>query len=428
MDSAQEILSPRLNQLQQALKDGVPNALEAFWSTIEQEGTPLIEALDSDDDQCLVTFLWHSEEQDGYVLVMGGLNPYRYRDGKWSIEEGLMDRLGQTNLFFKSYRVRKDARLTYRFWPTDIPMRYFKQEGWDSRKTTRQPDPLNPRQYEEPANPQFDSPGLVESILELPDAPPQSWIQKEASIPEGTLNLHHFESETLADKRRIWVYTPAGYPKGLHNTDYSLLLLFDGWDYIHLIPTPTILDNLIHAQKIPPLIAVFVDKADPKTRSKELHCYPPFAHFIADELIPWAREVYQVTEEPSQSIIGGLSAGGEGALYMAFTHPEIFGHVISQDGAFWWAPQDDLEPKEWLARQIAQSERRSISIYLEAGLLVPYHDNVPLNNLDVNRHMRNVLQAKGYPLVYSEYYGGHHWINWRGSLGDALLALKLDTV
>jgi len=34
-----------------------------------------------------------------------------------------------------------------------------------------------------------------------------------------------------------------------------------------------------------------------------------------------------------------------------------------------------------------------------------------------------VLKAKGYPIVYSEFAGGHEYLNWRGSLADGLIAL-----
>ena len=40
-----------------------------------------------------------------------------------------------------------------------------------------------------------------------------------------------------------------------------------------------------------------------------------------------------------------------------------------------------------------------------------------------NRHMRDVLDAKGYAFTYHEYDGPHDAIVWRGTLGDALLEL-----
>jgi len=37
--------------------------------------------------------------------------------------------------------------------------------------------------------------------------------------------------------------------------------------------------------------------------------------------------------------------------------------------------------------------------------------------------MRDVLEAKGYSVVYSEFAGGHAYLNWRGSLADGLIVL-----
>jgi enterochelin esterase-like enzyme len=41
----------------------------------------------------------------------------------------------------------------------------------------------------------------------------------------------------------------------------------------------------------------------------------------------------------------------------------------------------------------------------------------------VNRHLRDVLQAKGYVVYYREFNSGHEYLNWRGTPADGLLLL-----
>lgn len=44
-------------------------------------------------------------------------------------------------------------------------------------------------------------------------------------------------------------------------------------------------------------------------------------------------------------------------------------------------------------------------------------------NLIANRHLRDVLQAKGYSVELQEINGGHDFFNWQASLADGLISL-----
>src|SRR5205085_2867818 len=150
-------------------------------------------------------------------------------------------------------------------------------------------------------------------------------------------------------------------------------LLFDGDIYTSWVPAPTICDNLIAAGHIPPLIIVMLDSP---RREQELYCDDAFVTFLVDELAPWVRQTYRVTSDPCQTIVGGVSAGGLAAAFVGLRHPEIFGNVLSQSGAFGWSREtadatawsyEIPPPDAWLIQQFATAERLPLRFHLEAG-------------------------------------------------------------
>jgi enterochelin esterase family protein len=246
-----------------------------------------------------------------------------------------------------------------------------------------------------------------------------TWTLAQPKLPSGRLKPHRFRSDLLDNERRVWVYTPPGYTRA--GGPYGLLVLFDGATYADRIPTATILDNLLAESRIAPTIALLVDSLDEETRDRELACYLPFVGFLADELLPWARARYRLTDNPARTIVGGSSYGGLSAAFAALTRPDQFGKVLSQSGSFWWKPDDDAE-HEWLARQFVDAPPLPIEFYLSVGLREAKARVTP-HQLTVNRHMRNVLRAKGYMVHYAELEGGHDEHSWRENLADGLLAL-----
>jgi enterochelin esterase family protein len=101
----------------------------------------------------------------------------------------------------------------------------------------------------------------------------------------------------------------------------------------------------------------------------------------------------------------------------------VFGNVLSQSGSFWWAPEGAVE-HEWLTSQFALSPRRELRFYLNVGLLEcgPSPGSSP-SQLAANRHLRDVLRARGYEVTYRELNGGHDYIGWPAGLADGLIAL-----
>ncbi len=407
-------LSPRVAALQREVATGNTGALETFWREITEQGTPLVEPLDDADDHVLLTFLWRagggSALRNVVVLLTGNL-------GEPELAHNQLRPLPNTDLWHKSYRVRTDLRLSYQLSPNDslVPLRDVKPDDWPERMATWQRDPLNRHPYP------GDHPWASSSIT-LPAAPPQPWVAPRPGVPAGAVGEHRVASAILGNERRVWVYTPPGYtPDG---APYDLLLLFDGGSYTQIVPTPTILDNLLAAGLLPPLIAVLPGNPDQPTRSRELPCHPPFVDFLTQGLLPWARGRWHFTDDPARTVVAGSSYGGLAAAFAALRRPDVFGNVLSQAGSFMWKPDGEREPS-WLPRQYAAAPRLPLRLYLDIGLLesAPSRDDGP-SGVAANRHMRDILRAKGYPVHYAEFCGGHDYLCWQGTLADGLRALR----
>jgi enterochelin esterase family protein len=167
-------------------------------------------------------------------------------------------------------------------------------------------------------------------------------------------------------------------------------------------------------------------------RPRELPCNPRFAEFIHAELMPWIRKTYTAPPDPARTIISGASYGGLAAVHTALLFPQTFGNVISQSGSFWWTPPPDparpfafdleREPN-YVASLFIARPPLPLRFYLEAGISEISVPGQPRGVLDANRHLRDVLLAKGYETHYREYAGGHGALSWRGTLSDALLRI-----
>jgi len=414
MAEKDSVISPRLQQLQDELEAGGKGSLGSFWKEIKAQGAPLVEKIEGDNQYRLVTFLWQASGDLLSVSLISLLtNPSKH----------YMRHIPDTDIWYLSLQLLSDLRTTYQFFPEERSA--SAQRSDDSNRDTYLPDPHNPNIFtfyteaEDPTGVKF-----ARSVLELPDASPQPWITPQKGVAKGKVHLHTMESKILENERRVWVYSPAKYTSEL-GRPLSLMILFDGWAYANLIPTFTILDNLIADQIIPPTVVVMLDSLDTETRLKELVFHPPFNQFLVTEVMPWIYMQYAVTTDPGKTVVGGSSAGGLAAAYAALEHPEIFGNVLAQSGAFSLSPSWETD-FGWLARQYALREKASLKFHLDVGTLEKnsYHElRGRPSTLEANRHMCDVVTEKDYPVHYVEFSGGHDYVSWQGTLGEGLKAL-----
>jgi enterochelin esterase-like enzyme len=403
--------SPRISALRKEVENGNHEAIAAFWREVEKQGTPLVEPLQDNTADNLVTFLWRAKTQTRNVLILW------FPFAPQHPEDFEMSRLGETDVWYRTAKIRRGARFAYQLSPND-PLTF--DESSTARMATAQADPLNPRHW-------FEGPGATrfeyQSAVEMPDARPQPYVARRAGVPAGRIEKSRIKSELLGNERDLSIYTPPGYRRD--GPPNGLLVVFDEGAYLVNVPTPVILDNLLSERKIPSMVAVLIANPDQDTRTRELPPNPKFADFLNNELVPWVRQNYNVTTDPNQVVVAGSSFGGIASVYAGLRHPETFGNILCQSGSFWWSapkPEPYAEPN-YLAKEFVRSPKLPLRFYMDAGTF-----EVDLNGgggaiLEPSRHMRDVLLAKGYEVHYQENVGGHDYLSWRGSLADGLLAL-----
>ena len=428
MTDEAQLTSPRIQRLRREMESRGPAAVDLFWDEVEAATTPLVEAIPDDDTDVLVTFVWRGDLDTKSVRVwhddMLGTTP----------AEAAMLRLGETNVWHKTFRLASALRFEYVFYPNDPELDDEPLPSPETYEVALRLDPLNPKRYllpDDGEHPEWNDffggwsswVKREQSLAELPAALPQPWVAERADVAKGIVDKHRFESATLGNTRAVYVYTSPGYDATSEST--WLLILFDAWSYRAIIPMPTILDNLVADGDIPPLAAVLVDHPSFDERMRELSFEEPgpaFETAVADEVMPWIGERYRVASDARRVIIGGASNGADAAARIAVAHPELFGNVLSQSGTYGRSPSGDTEP-EWLARWIAELPRLPIRFHLEAGTMESDPGRSGVSILQSNRHLRTVLRARDYDVHLVEFSGGHQMLCWQGTIRDALMWL-----
>jgi len=417
--------SPRIQELSKQIASGETKT-ESFWKEIAAQGTPLVEQLNV--NYWLVTFLWRAQHDTRSVMVTGSFNvPGPTRNN-------LMHRIGDSDVWYLTLKLPKAARFTYRLVPNNPPRS-------ESMQATAQADSYNPRRWE---CPKTAKKFLCRSIVELPDAAPQPWIVSKPGTPTGRIEKQTIKSAIQKLDRDLIIYTPAGYKSD--GPPNALLVLFDGDDILSDdFQGQTTLDNLIAARKIPPTVVVMVDNVGDR-RLVDLVANPEFADFMATELVPWVRAHYNVTRDPERTVVSGKSAGGLAAAYMGLRHPEVFGNVFSQSGAFWWSPEhsggvcaskcpedggrrsdpdgmDSRTEEDWIAKQFVTSPKLPVRFFLEAGTFEVDKEGTGGDILEATRTLRDMLLAKGYEVHFQQFVSGHDDLSWRGMFADGLITM-----
>ncbi len=370
-----------------------PNAAARFYNGLSEKH--IIESNPNDPTTVTVTYFAKGSEETDYIMQSGGPDFYGLRFSK----------LDGSSIYFCTQIIPSDAWFTY-------GVNEFKNTPVKGSKNLT-------RTSMEHVN---------DGVIVGPDAPLSEYIRSRPTIPKGTLREFILDSEFMGEQRKIEVYVPADY-----NPDYAhnLILQLDGQNYSAAseqapawrgwTPLPTVLDNLIHEQKIDPTIAVFIHNQG--NRSNDL-ISDQMTDFIALEILPWIRDQYSIKTNAKNIVVSGPSRAGFAAANTAFRYSNVIGSVLSQSGSFYYTLNDN---KNWpiypeyegkLLSNYKHAKTKDIQFYLDVGLY-----DLGLAAVGTNRQLRDILQLKGYPVTFYQYKGGHSHFGWRHTIASGLVAL-----
>ncbi len=263
---------------------------------------------------------------------------------------------------------------------------------------------------------------LACSLFILPvSAKELSWLpdsHRQEGVPKGKVTRHEIRSDVFAGTLRQYsIYVPAQYdPK----KPAAVMVFQDGHAYVSekgQFRTPVVFDNLIHKKQMPVTIGIFVNPGlkvdkiegkqewkthkDKSNRSVEYDSLNNnYAEFLEKELLPAVAKNYNLTKDPEQRAICGLSSGGICAFTVGWERPDLFRKIVSHIGSF-----TNIRGGHVYPALIRKKELRPLRVYLQDGKddLDNSHGNWWLSNLQ----MKSALAFRKYDLFWAPTDGGH---------------------
>ena len=304
---------------------------------------------------------------------------------QWSPDGDSLLNVSATDLYYFGRKFEPDARIDYKFindgnWILDPLNLHIVNGGFGQNSELAMPSYLQP-----------------------------ATIRYNPAIPHGTLSTFTLISSYTGDSRSVTVYLPPHYDSS--SLRYPSLYVHDGPDYLSLASMANVIDNLIDAKQIRPMIGVFIPSGGDRAGEYRLGKITHFTNMMIKKLVPYIDSVYRTDASASQRGTMGASDGGHIALYLAVNYPETFGLVGGQSSTI-----TDL-----FRIPVQTGPKISVKFYLDVGTYDISSKSFRL--LPLNREFRDLLMRKGYAIRYAEYHEGHSWGNWRAHTGDILKTL-----
>lgn len=249
--------------------------------------------------------------------------------------------------------------------------------------------------------------------------PREGFDKENDETTYGELTEVEYYSNTTGASRKCFVFTPPGYDP---NETYPVLYLLHGIGGTHtewLGGSPKeVLSNLIALGEAAPMIAVIPniramqnDNTPEDIFSAEsIAAFDNFINDLRDDLMPFIKENYSVSDKREDTAIAGLSMGGRESLFIGVSMPETFGYI----GAF--EPAPGLLASEGFAGQVTPEEMTLPEKYFNDTFIMINAGNQDSVVGDNPFLYNGALEENGLSTAFYAIDGGHSFGVWKNGL------------
>jgi enterochelin esterase-like enzyme len=243
---------------------------------------------------------------------------------------------------------------------------------------------------------------------DVPEILPADQAGDYLSDLSGQVLDRSFWSETLRREMRYWAYVPPGYGETAqrHPTLYMLHGgggALDEWAAYGLLDAA---DRAFREGKLVPFIIV-LPQGDKSFWTNWANDSPRWGDYLAYDVVWEIDSSFATIRAASARIVAGNSMGGWGALYQAFTHPDIFGAAaahspslyIDEGAVAFLGTGEEYASKDPLSLSLLLSPELQLRLWLDIG------DDDPWEPRAAELHER--LDQRGIWHEWRVYHGIH---------------------
>lgn len=238
--------------------------------------------------------------------------------------------------------------------------------------------------------------------------PPLTQTPAPCTEATGSVVDRDVPSKILAESVNVKIYLPPCYSSE-DDTRYSVLYMLHGqtsmddqWIRIGLISK---MDELLATEKVHPFLIVMPNEI----RSNTVAFESKFGDAVVEEIIPYIDQHFNTCTQKACRAIGGLSRGGNWAIHLGFSNPELFTAVGAHSAPLFYGELSNIY-------KLAASPELIASLpvfYVDVGNKDGDHAEVML--------FLDALQDLNIPHKFNNNIGYHDETYWHAHVEEYLL-------